>query len=54
MVNEVSVLGRITSGVKMIEMDSENKEVIVASMTRVRETIPEEVENGLIEEDEIK
>ena len=54
MVNEVSVLGRITSGVKMIEMDSENREVVVASMTRVRETIPEEVENGLIEEDEIK
>ena len=53
MVSEVSVLGRITSGVKMIEMDSENKEVVVASMTRVRETIPEEVENGLIEEDEI-
>ena len=25
MVSEVSVLGRITSGVKMIEMDSENK-----------------------------
>ena len=43
MVSEVSVLGRITSGVKMIEMDSENKEVVVASMTRVRETIPEEV-----------
>ena len=54
MVSEVSVLGRITSGVKMIEMDSENKEVVVASMTRLRETIPEEVENGLIEEDEIK
>ena len=54
MVSEVSVLGRITSGVKMIEMDSENKEVVVASMTRVRETIPEEVENCLIEEDEIK
>ena len=54
MVSEVSVLGRITSGVKMIEMDSENKEVVVASMTRVRETIPEEVENGLIEEDENK
>lgn len=54
MVSEVSVLGRITSGVKMIEMDSENKEVVVASMTRVREIIPEEVENGLIEEDEIK
>ncbi len=35
MVSEVSVLGRITSGVKMIEMDSENKEVVVASMTRV-------------------
>ena len=30
MVSEVSVLGRITSGVKMIEMDSENKEVVVA------------------------
>ena len=54
MVSEVSVLGRITSGVKMIEMDSEYKEVVVASMTRVRETIREEVENGLIEEDEIK
>ena len=39
MVSEVSVLGRITSGVKMIEMDSENKEVVVASMTRVRELI---------------
>ena len=54
MVSEVSDLGRITTCVKMIEMDSENKEVVVASMTRVRETIPEEVENGLIEEDEIK
>ena len=31
MVSEVSVLGRITSGVKMIEMDSENKEVVYCS-----------------------
>ncbi len=39
LVSEVSILGRITSGVKMIDMDSEKKDIVVASMTRVRDTI---------------
>lgn len=41
MVNEVSTLGRITSGVKLIDMDFEKKDIVVASMTRVRDTIPD-------------
>ena len=44
MVREVSILGRITSGVKLIDMDSEKKDIVVASMTRVRDTITEEGE----------
>lgn len=44
MVREVSILGRITSGVKLIDMDSEKKDIVVASMTRIRDTIPEEGE----------
>jgi len=44
MVSEVSILGRVTSGVKLIDMDSEKKDIVVASMTRVRDTIPEEGE----------
>ena len=44
MVNEVSVLGRVTSGVKIIDMDSEKKDIVVASMTRVRDTIPDDNE----------
>ncbi len=44
MVREVSILGRITSGVKLIDMDSKKKDIVVASMTRVRDTIPEEGE----------
>ena len=46
MVNEISILGRITSGVKMIDMDSEKKDIVVASMTRVRDTIPDEKEKS--------
>ncbi len=42
MVKEVLILGRITSGVKLIDMDSAKKDIVVASMTRVRDTIPEE------------
>ncbi len=42
-VSEVSILGRITSGVKIIDMDSEKKDIVVASMTRVRDTVPEEI-----------
>ena len=44
MVNEVSILGRVTSGVKIIDMDSEKKDIVVASMTRVRDTVPDEME----------
>ena len=44
-VSEISILGRITSGVKVIDMDSEKKDIIVASMTKVRDTIPEETAN---------
>ena len=42
MVDEVSVLGRITSGVKLIDLDPK-KEVVVASITKVRSTIETEV-----------
>ncbi|MDE6568539.1 MAG: DNA gyrase subunit A [Lachnospiraceae bacterium] len=41
MVDEVSVLGRITSGVKLIDLDPK-KEVVVASITKVRSTIETE------------
>jgi len=41
MVKEVSILSRVTSGVKLIDMDCEKKDIVVASMTRVRDTIPE-------------
>ena len=49
MVREVSILGRITSGVKLIDMDSEKKDIVVASMTRVRDTIPGEGEEISVE-----
>lgn len=49
MVNEVSILGRITSGVKLIDMDSKKKDIVVASITRVRDTIPEEGEEPVKE-----
>ena len=39
-VDEISKLGRITSGVKLIDLNSE-KEIIVASMAKVREAIIE-------------
>ena len=44
-VSEVSVLGRITSGVKLMDLDSDKK-IVVASMTKVRDAIPENVENA--------
>lgn len=43
MVNEISILGRITSGVKLIDLDPA-KEIVVASITKVRNVIPEEIE----------
>ena len=42
MVDEISVLGRITSGVKLIDLDP-NKEIVVASITKVRDVIPEDI-----------
>jgi len=42
-VSEISNLGRITSGVKLIDLDSE-KEFVVASIAKVRDTIPENIE----------
>ncbi len=42
MVDEVSVLGRITSGVKLIDLDPK-KEVVVASITKVRNTMEAEL-----------
>ena len=46
-VSEISTLGRITSGVKLIDLDTE-KDIVVASMAKVRDAIPEE--NGNSEE----
>ena len=46
-VSEISTLGRITSGVKLIDLDPE-KDIVVASMAKVRDAIPEE--NGNSEE----
>ena len=45
--SDISVLGRITSGVKLIDLDPE-KDIVVASMAKVRDAIPEE--NGNSEE----
>ena len=42
-VSEISILGRITSGVKLIDLDNE-KEIVVASMAKVRDAIPESEE----------
>ena len=46
-VSEISTLGRITSGVKLIDLDPE-KDIVVASMAKVRDAITEE--NGNSEE----
>lgn len=40
-VSEVSQLGRITSGVKLIDLDN-TKDIVVASLAKVREAVPEE------------
>ena len=42
MVDEISISGRITSGVKLIDLDP-NKEIVVASITKVRDVIPENI-----------
>ncbi len=49
MVEEVSVLGRITSGVKLIDLDPE-KDIVVASMAKVRDADPGNSEDKLLEQ----
>ncbi len=58
-VSDISILGRITSGVKLIHMDTEN-DIRVASFTKVKEAegsetqeiILEQMEKAMLEEDE--
>ena len=47
-VSDISVLGRITSGVKLIDIDVE-KEIRVAGLTKVKDTVPMEQETSLKE-----
>ena len=55
-VNDISILGRITSGVKLINMDTE-KDIHVASFTKVKEAegegAVEQLERDMQEENEI-
>ena len=44
-VSEISTLGRITSGVKLIDLDPE-KDIVVASIAKGRVAIPEEIGNS--------
>ena len=46
MCHDISILGRITSGVKLINMDKE-QDITVASIAKVRESIVENVESEL-------
>jgi len=58
-VSDISILGRITSGVKLIHMDTEN-DIRVASFTKVKEAegnetqeiMLEQMEKAMLEEDE--
>ena len=58
MVNDISVLGRITSGVKLMDIDVDNK-IKVANLTKVRESNASEeeliknLENELNEENQV-
>ena len=46
-VDEVSVLGRITSGVKLIDLDP-RKDVVVATMAKVRDAEPTDPEGNML------
>ena len=46
-VNEVSVLGRITSGVKLIDLDP-RKDVVVATMAKVRDADPANPDGNML------
>ena len=43
-VSEVSILGRVTSGVKLMDLDDSDKKIVIASMTKVRDAMPENLE----------
>ena len=44
-VSEISILGRVTSGVKLMDLDDSDKKIVIASMTKVRDSIPENLDN---------
>ena len=44
-VSEVSILGRVTSGVKLMDLDDSEKKIVIASMTKVRDAVPENLDN---------
>ncbi len=46
-VNEVSVLGRITSGVKLIDLDP-TKDIVVASIAKVRDANPSDANGNML------
>ena len=48
-VDEISVLGRITSGVKLIDLDP-NKDIVVATMAKVRDSQPSNEKDNFLEE----
>jgi DNA gyrase subunit A len=48
-VDEISVLGRITSGVKLIDLDP-NQDIVVATMAKVRDSQPSDSKDSFLEE----
>ena len=48
-VDEISVLGRITSGVKLIDLDP-NQDIVVATMAKVRDSQPSDAKDSFLEE----
>ena len=48
-VDEISVLGRITSGVKLIDLDPD-KDIVVATMAKVRDSQPSDAKDSFLEE----
>lgn len=52
MVNEISSLGRITSGVKLIDINHDDSDIRVASIAKVRESDPDSNKEGLADDEE--
>ncbi len=49
LVNEVSILGRITSGVKLIDLDP-SKDIVVASMAKVRDAVATDTDGNMLQQ----